>query len=85
MVLGAEEAGGERDELALCVGRVATIEAGLNDLLDAPHVEELEDERNSLRSLLGLTLKCIVKKVTNPISRVTNRVLRLLHLKKKEA
>jgi len=45
VVRGPQEAAGERDEQALRVRRVAAIEAGLDDLLHAPDVHELEDKR----------------------------------------
>ena len=45
-VLGrAQEAGGERDQLALRGRRVRAIETGEHDLLDALHIQKLEGER----------------------------------------
>ena len=45
VIRGPQEAAGERDEQALRVRRVVLIEAGLDDLLHAPDVDEFEDER----------------------------------------
>ena len=44
VIRGAQEAGRERDELALGRRRIVAVEAGDHDLLDALDVEELEGQ-----------------------------------------